>query len=76
TQPHTGNLTSTTPVMSELAWQKKKLKWAGKDYVRALWIRPGCVVEGGWITDAKGNRTSLDMHLQKLEHQLEFKVAV
>jgi hypothetical protein len=71
-----GNINSTKHLMSELAWQKKKLKWAGKDYVRALWIRPGCVVEGGWITDAKGNRTSLDMHLQKLEHQLEFKVAV
>lgn len=61
--------------MTELGWRKQKVKWGAKDYTRALWVRPGCIVEGGWITDATGRRTSLTLHLQKLEPFLDLKAA-
>ncbi|MDP2496343.1 DUF5906 domain-containing protein [Shimia thalassica] len=43
------NVNQTRHLMDELEWQKTKVKWGGKDYARAIWVRPGYSIERGKI---------------------------
>ena len=37
-------------MMPDLGWQLKKAKWGGKDYARAIWVRPGYSVHRANVT--------------------------
>jgi hypothetical protein len=36
-------------LMTEIGWNKVKVKWDGKDFTRALWVHPDCGVSGGKV---------------------------
>jgi len=46
-------------MMPELGWYSSKVKWDGKDYTRAIWVKSGSRVERGHLIDAKGVKTDL-----------------
>ena len=43
------NMNQTKHLMDDLEWQKAKVKWGGKDFARAIWVRPGYWIERGKI---------------------------
>jgi len=43
------NMNQTKHLMDDLEWQKAKVKWGGKDFARAIWVRPGFMVDRGKI---------------------------
>jgi chorismate mutase len=43
------NMNQTKHLMDDLEWQKTKVKWGGKDFARAIWVRPGHTIERGRI---------------------------
>ena len=43
------NMNQTRHLMDDLEWQKTKVKWGGKDYTRAIWVRPGFTIDRGVI---------------------------
>ena len=43
------NINQTKHLMDDLEWQKTKVKWGGKDFARAIWVKPGFAVDGGKI---------------------------
>lgn len=43
------NMNQTKHLMDDLEWQKTKVKWGGRDFVRAIWVRPGFTVDRGKI---------------------------
>ena len=43
------NLNQTKHLMEELEWQKFNVKWGGKDYARAIWVKPGYAIENGKV---------------------------
>lgn len=55
-------------LLSELGWTKVKRKWGAIDYARALWVRPGYVVEGGKIAGPEGVSNSLADHIAQIEN--------
>jgi hypothetical protein len=55
----------TRHMMDELGWTKAKAKWGGKDYARALWVKPGHTVDGGKIFGPSENGVRLTEYLQK-----------
>lgn len=63
---------ATKHLLSELGWTKVMRKWGGIDYSRALWVRPGYVVEGGLITGPEGRSEKLADHVDLIE-RTEFK---
>lgn len=48
-------MTATKHVMTELGWRKHKAKWGGKDYARAIWLRPGASLDRGKLVAADGS---------------------
>ena len=53
---------STRHMMSDLGWLKKKVKWGGVKYARALWIKKGFNVENGKIYGPDGYEQELVTH--------------
>lgn len=43
------NMNQTKHLMDDLEWQKTKVKWGGKDFTRAIWVKPGFWIERGKI---------------------------
>ncbi|SMP37241.1 primase-helicase family protein [Shimia sagamensis] len=43
------NMNQTKHLMDDLEWQKAKVKWGGKDFARAIWVKPGFWIERGRI---------------------------
>jgi len=54
------NMNQTKHLMDDLEWQKTKVKWGGKDFARAIWVRPGYSINQGKIygADFKTERVS------------------
>jgi hypothetical protein len=61
-----GNANSTRHLMSELGWNKSKVKWGDIDYARAIWVRSGYSITGGRILGEDGSQEQLVDHLQEL----------
>ena len=47
-------------VMQELKWYSDKVKWGSADYARAIWVKQGCSVSRGKVTDPDGNSYEID----------------
>lgn len=58
-----GNINSIRHMMGELGWTKQSLKWGGKDYARAIWVRPGFSVDRGKVHGPNGWSMAIDQHL-------------
>lgn len=43
------NMNQTKHLMDDLEWQKAKVKWGGKDFSRAIWVKPGFSIDRGKI---------------------------
>mgnify|MGYP005750021501 CR=1 FL=1 len=56
------NTNSVRHMMSELGWRKEKVKWGGVDYARAIWIKPGYMVENGHVFGPVGNGKKIKDH--------------
>lgn len=73
------NLNSTKHLMSELGWRKKKVKWGGKDFARAVWVRGGYDVIGGKLIHPDGSAEVLFEVSTKIEatiHGFDEKAAI
>ena len=53
-------------MMTELGWNRQKVKWGRVDHARAIWVRPGYTVENGKVYDGDGNEGAIDE--QELDH--------
>lgn len=58
------SLNSTRHLMSDLGWLKKKVKWGGKNFARAIWIKKGFNVANGNIYGPKGYAQELVKHFE------------
>jgi hypothetical protein len=58
-----GNVNAIRHTMTELGWLKQALKWGGKDYARAIWVRPGFSVDRGRVHGLNGWSQGIDDHL-------------
>ena len=58
------NINTTKHLMSDLGWTKSAVKWGGIDYARALWVRPGYLVERGKLFGPDGFEEGLGQHLR------------
>ncbi|OWU79477.1 primase-helicase family protein [Phaeobacter sp. 22II1-1F12B] len=60
------NINQTKHLMDDLEWQKTKVKWGGKDFARAIWVKPGFWIDRGKVygPDFEAERVSdyLDRH--------------
>ncbi|WP_424980547.1 primase-helicase family protein [Leisingera sp. S232] len=43
------NMNQPKHLMDDLEWEKTKVKWGGKDFARAIWVKPGYWIERGKI---------------------------
>jgi len=50
--------------VDEVDWSKEKAKWGGKDYSRAIWVRKGYWVEGGYVRGPDGSSQKIAEHLE------------
>lgn len=57
------NPNSTRHMMTELGWSKSKVKWDGRDYSRAIWVREGFWVERGDVRGPGGYSQPIAEHL-------------
>ena len=57
----------TRHMMQELGWSSSKVKWGGKDYARALWVKPGFHVADGNVIDPDGTTQAISEHLKEGE---------
>ncbi|WP_322889990.1 MULTISPECIES: primase-helicase family protein [unclassified Yoonia] len=55
----------TRHMMQELGWTQTQVKWGGKDYARALWMKPGFHVADGNIVRPDGTAEAIAAHLSK-----------
>lgn len=39
-------------LMHELGWRSEKKKWGGADYLRIIWLSPGCSMRNGKVRDS------------------------
>ena len=68
TDLHT-NVNALRHMMTELRWNKQKVKWGGVNYARAIWIRPGYTVENGKVYGPDGRGVAIKDHdLDELEN--------
>lgn len=60
-----GNINQTKHLMDDLEWHKVKVKWGGKDFARAIWVKPNYWIDQGKIygPDLDGER--IGDYLQK-----------
>lgn len=47
-------------MMPDLGWQLEKVKWGGKDYARAIWLKPGYALHRGRVTGPDGYDHPID----------------
>lgn len=47
-------------MMPDLGWQLQKTKWGGKDYARAIWVKPGYSLYRGNVTGPDGYDHPID----------------
>jgi hypothetical protein len=47
-------------MMPDLSWQLQKAKWGGKDYARAIWVKPGYSLYRGKVTGPDGYDHPID----------------
>lgn len=62
-----GNISSTKHLMTELGWSKDKVKWDGREYVKAIWVEKGFWVDRGKLKGPDGFEQDLAVHLKKFE---------
>ncbi len=55
-----GSINQTKHLMDDLEWQKSKVKWGGKNFGRAIWVKPGYMIDNGKIygPDLEGERVT------------------
>lgn len=68
------NINQTKHLMDELEWHKTKVKWGGKDYSRAIWVRPGYSIDRGKIYGPDFPTESVSDYLQREVPTTEFEV--
>ncbi len=67
-----GNENSIRHFMTELGWRKADVKFDGRDYKRAVWVRPDFTVAGGKLIHPNGKTEPLkseDLRLGDLNYQ-------
>ena len=47
-------------MMPDLGWQLYNKKWGGKDYARAIWVKPGYAIHRGRVTGPDGYDHPID----------------
>ncbi len=60
------NMNQTKHLMDELEWEKFKVKWGGKDFSRAIWLKPGHWIERGKIHGPDVEAVSVSDYLELL----------
>lgn len=50
-------------MMPDLGWQLKKAKWGGKDFARAIWVKPGYSLYRGRVQGPDGYDHPIDKQL-------------
>ncbi len=55
----------TRHMMQELGWTQAQVKWGGKDYARALWMKPGFHVADGNVIKPDGTTETISDHLRE-----------
>lgn len=58
------NPNSTRHMMTELGWSKFKVKWDGRDYARAIWVKEGFWINRGNVRGPDGYSQSISEHLE------------
>lgn len=67
---------STKHLMTELGWRKTKVKWGGKDFARAIWVRPGYNVERGHIHGPNGFKVGIDEHEKARAEEMSLELCL
>jgi hypothetical protein len=57
----------TRHMMQELGWMQHSVKWGGKDYARALWVKADYHVADGRLIMPDGQTEAIDDHVRKGE---------
>jgi len=60
----------TRHMMQELGWTQHIVKWGGKDYTRALWVRADCHVADGRVILPDGRTEAIGDHVEREEYTL------
>ena len=47
-------------LMPALGWRQEQIKWGGKDYGRAIWVKPGYGVSRGKVISPDGSSCGID----------------
>lgn len=68
------NMNQTRHLMDELEWQKAKVKWGGKDFGRAIWVKPGFVVDRGKILGPNFRTEKVSDYLERHDLTAEIEV--
>lgn len=59
------NANQTRHLMNELRWEKRSVKWGGKDYGRSIWSKPGYTLDGGKIYGPDCDGVTILEHLKE-----------
>jgi hypothetical protein len=68
------NINQTRHLMIDLEWHKAKVKWGGKDFSRAIWVKPGFAVDRGKIHGPDFQTESVGDYLER--HDLTADIEV
>ena len=68
------NTNQTRHLMHELDWQKFKVKWGGREFARAIWVKPGYWIERGKIYGPEFEAEPVSDYLERHDPERDIEV--